>query len=170
MIILIIIGIVIVAIEIIVDRYLWKTGKSDKIKTTIGRAALILLAAWIMPFDFWMNCAVIAATFFLIFDFALNVSRWGDLPIPFYRPYHSVERELKYKQGYSALSAAALAYDKLLTKQKIIYKTSKFTKRFFWHGDEETKNWYDLAFQRIPALAELIIIKSTIFGIAIYFY
>ena len=156
-------GIILIVFEIMFDKWFWKNDKPDKPISTIVRSAILILFGCVILliskewyFSLFATLST-AAVFFLLFDFTYNVSVWNKLPIPYYRPYHSKERELRYKQMYDFKKAATLAYNNLTTWQKIVYNLQKFTKRFFWHGDEETKSIYDKIFQRIPPAGELLL-------------
>lgn len=143
-------GVAVVILEILYDKWMWSQGKDDKPISTILRAVLMVasaLAISLIAGFVWLDAlkifSVIFCTHFLLFDFALNVVRWKDLPDPW-----------TYQDGSQY--------------RKILEKIRSFTVRFFWHGDQNTKSIYDRIFQRIPPIMELII-KVTLLGIAIYF-
>ncbi len=171
----ILVGIAIVILEIIFDKISWTKGIDDKPISTIMRFVLMVIISVVIFIESdldWIfaltSFAVIFTTHFALFDFVLNVVRWENLPDPWYWPYGTKYRELQ-KQGYTIEEAEAAAYALLSTWQKIVYRVSKFTKRFFWHGDGQTKSIYDKAFQRIPPLMELMI-KGILFWIAWYYH
>ena len=171
----IIAGIALITTEIIFDKWCWYQDppKDDKPYSTIIRGVLLILFGLIVIsitkdwyYSLWVTLCV-GSVFFLLFDFVLNVVQWVYLPIPYYQPYDSKYRELR-KNKYSVRRSKKLALESLTLWQKFVFKLQRFTKRFFWHGDENTTSWYDKAFQRIPPLME-ILIKVTIFSITIYY-
>jgi len=106
--------------------------------------------------------------FFVLFDFSLNVSRWDNLPLPYYQPFHS-KVDIHMKEGWVLDQAKEMAYNDLTQWQRIVYNLKNFTYRFFWHGDERTKSWYDKIFQRIPPAGELLL-KGSVLYVALHFY
>ncbi|MCK5611339.1 hypothetical protein KAR91_56235 [Candidatus Pacearchaeota archaeon] len=170
----IIAGVTLVILEILFDHWMWRNDKDDKPASTILRGVLLILfgcVVLIISNDVRFTAVTVLATiavFVTLFDFSLNVSKWDKLPVPFYRPFHSHERKMK-KEGWSLSNSKKIAYNNLTKWQKFVYRLSKFTKRFFWHGDEGTKSWYDLVFQRIPPMGELLF-KGIILYVALHFY
>jgi hypothetical protein len=73
-----ILSVLLVVLEIIADKYLWKIGKLDKPITTIIRVGLILLIASF--YDFWPALLLVISVHWMLFDFSLNISRWNELP------------------------------------------------------------------------------------------
>ena len=171
----ILIALVIVGAEIIYDKYRWRQGKPDKPLSTILRAGLIALATiitYLVTKDINLTLrtvAVIIGTFFLVFDFALNVSRWKDLPKKYYAFYaHAYNRNIK--AGFSKIQSADMAYAILTKKQKREYKIGIFIGRLFWHGDELTTSWYDLFFQRFAPPPMEILLKAIALWAGFYYY
>lgn len=167
-------GVTLVILEILFDHWMWRNEKDDKPISTILRGVLLILfgcVVLIISNDVRLTVVTVLATaavFITLFDFSLNVSKWDKLRMPFYRPFHSEERRLK-KEGWSISNAKVMAYNNLTKWQKFVYRLQKFTSRFFYHGDENTKSWYDKAFQRIPPLGELLF-KGIILYVALHFY
>ncbi len=172
--IFILIALAIIATEIMYDQYRWSIGKSDKPSSTILRGGLIALSGIIiylvtLDINYTLRCAaVIISTFFLTFDFALNVSRWKDIPKKYYAHYsHAYHRYIR--DGFSKIQSADMAYAILTKKQKIEYKIKIFIGRFFWHGVDKKKWSYDWIWNRIPPQGELLV-KGIVFYMAVYWY
>ena len=168
-------GIILVVFEIMFDKWFWKNDKPDKPISTIIRSAILILFGCVMLIisnDWYISLFATlstAAVFFLLFDFVHNVLKWDKLPIPYYWPFNIKRREL-ISGGYSREEANKSAYNNLTNWQKIVYNLQKFTKRFFWHGDEETKSIYDKIFQRIPSLGELLLKGCVLYSVMYFYY
>ncbi len=172
----ILIALAIVTAEIIYDKWCWRQipRKNDKPASTIlryatGALACIIIYLVTLDINYTLRCvAVIISTFFLTFDFALNVSRWKDLPIPYYRHYQ--KRFSNYrKSGYSEDQARRMSYSALTTWESIVYKVMIFTSKFFYHGKDKKKWSYDWIWNRIPPQGELLV-KGIVFYMAVYWY
>ena len=172
----IVIALLIVTAEIIYDKWCWRQDpwKNDKPISTIlryGAGALACIIIYLVTLDINLTLralAVIVGTFFLTFDFTLNVSRWKDLPMPHYQPFWSrVKRYID--SGYSSIQAAKMAYSALTTWENIVYKVMIFTSRCFYHGGDKKKWSYDWIWNRIPPQGELLI-KGIVFYMAVYYY
>jgi len=171
----ILIALAIVTAEIIYDKWRWSQGKDDKPVSTWLRAGLIALYGiiifiWTKDIIYASQCvAVIVSTFFLTFDFSLNVVRWKNLPKKYYAPYaHAYKRNIN--DGFNAIESAKYALAILTKKQKLEYKIKIFRGRLFWHGDKLTTSWYDLFFQRFcPPEGEVLLKLIGLWG-GIYWY
>jgi len=145
-------GVIMTASEVVIDKKLWKTKpEKEKIISNSIRAAIIVLAtvaAWIFGLGALSFSSIAIATFTLIFDWTLNVSRWKRLPMPY-----------NWRIGHG------VAMNKW---QRILWAIRKVTAKFFYHGGEDTKSPWDKVFQRIPPVGE-VLIKGILFGVAIYF-
>jgi hypothetical protein len=146
------------ASEIPFDHWLWKQEKltNKKLEKKVSNGFRLLsftlcsfLISLVTGQVLHLCAALVAASFILLFDFGLNVSRWSDLPVPYdWRKQQGIEKTML---------------------QKVLFKIRFFKTRFFYHGDEDTKSLYDRAFQRVPPAGELLI-KGIIFGVALYFF
>jgi hypothetical protein len=143
----------IITLEIIIDKKIWKHSGNDKPWTTIIRGVLILSMSIALG-NTLLSAFLAFAYYFLVFDFALNVARWDELPKAWsYKRHHNIEET---------------------RKEKILFAIRKFNTKFFYHGDElkvksNFNDWYDLAFQRTPPQMELLI-KIVVFSVAVYYY
>jgi len=170
----ILIALAIVIAEIIYDKWRWSQGKNDKPVSTILRAGLIALYGIIIylvtkDINYTLRClAVIVAVFFLVFDFALNVSRWKDLPIPYYSPYNQAYNSY-IKSDYSTIQSQAMALGDLTMKENIVYSVMIFTGRLFYHGKDKKVWSYDWIWNRIPPQGEALI-KGIVMYMAVYWY
>jgi len=168
-------GIILVVFEIMFDKWFWKNNKPDKPISTIIRSAILILfgcLVLIISGDWYFALFATlstAAVFFLLFDFTLNVTVWNKLPVPYYWRYHRVKRDY-IKSGLNTKSAGEMAYINLTTWQRFVYQHQRFTKRFFWHGDEGTTSIYDKIFQRIPPLGELLLKGCVLYSVMYFYY
>ncbi len=173
----ILIALSIVAAEIIYDHWCWRQvpWKNDKPESTILRGVLMALSGIIIylvtdDINFTLRCAsVIAGTFFLTFDFSLNVSRWKDLPLAYYSPYGRAYKKY-FDEGFNEIDSGIYAYNSLTRKQKIIYKITMFSDRFFYHGQEKKRFSYDYIWNRIPPQAELLVKGIGLWGGCYYYF
>jgi hypothetical protein len=123
------------------DKKKWANGESDKPISTIIRigaiSAFSVGVAVLFSTPIWLTLLYGLTLQQGLFDFILNVSRWGVLPNAYdYRVAHGFH----------------------MTKwQNRWFRFRCFLAKFFYHGDEKTKNWWDLAFQRIPPPMELLL-------------
>lgn len=173
----ILIALAIVTIEIIYDKWCWRQvpWKNDKPESTILRGSLIAIGGiitYLVTNDINLTLravAVILSTLFFTFDFALNVSRWKDLPTPRYVYYQ--KRFVRYKKsGYSEDQARRMSYSALTDWETIVYNITIFIGRFFWHGDRYTKSWYDLFFQRFAPPPMEVLLKLIGLWAGLYWY
>lgn len=151
----ILIAITIVALEIYYDKKQWAKDKNDKPISTylrLGCFVLYFVLTIIIQND-WIYALLAlflsASTFFLLFDSTLNVVRWKVLPEPYW--WRIEQNKTNWFQ------------------KKVLWPIMKFSKRFFWHGDKNTKSFYDRIFQRIPYQGELLL-KGAVLYTAIYLY
>lgn len=166
--ILLSIAVITVAIEIIIDKSIWKYKGNDKPWTTVGRAIVLLIGCYLVPGIWWINGLTLIAFYFFMFDFALNISNWRKRETLYYRPLFDILKEyyktiphlgdhiVLARKYYQVPEVLNNHIHKLKFKQEIWFRYMNFTSRLFYHGDENTKSWYDLAFQRIPPIAELL--------------
>lgn len=167
---LILTGILIASLEIYIDKKIWKASGNDKPFTTIGRLVLIAILATFYNYDtiIW-NYLVMLMSFFLVFDFGLNISRWKTIEgIFYYRPYHEIYYNLK-KLGYTHDQSDTSTIILLTDKEFLIYHFMNIKSKVFYHGVDKKKWSYDWYYQRIPPAMELMI-KGICFGMAVYFY
>ena len=79
-----------ISLEIIADKMIWGYDQDDKPWTTIIRGILILIICLTIG-NFYISVLLSFAYYFLVFDFALNVARWDDLPEPYdYKEQHGI--------------------------------------------------------------------------------
>lgn len=163
-------GILIASLEIYIDKKIWKASGNDKPFTTIGRLVLIAILATFYNYDtiIW-NYLVMLMSFFLVFDWGLNISRWKTIEgIFYYRPYHSRYKlyiDLNYKEEW----AHRKTLSKLTNIEYLIYHFMNIKSKVFYHGVDKPKWSYDWYYQRIAPVFELMI-KGICFGMAVYFY
>lgn len=167
-------SLLIVTLEIIFDKWRWRQGKDDKPASTRMRIAAWALGSIIIYLatkDIVLTLAclgVIIAVFFAVFDFALNVARWKDLPLPYYAAFaHAYKRNIN--DGFDKIQASKYAYTILSPKQKREYKIKIFTGRLFWHGEGKEPFSYDWIFNFIPPQGELLG-KGIVLWMSIYWY
>ena len=158
-------GAAVVALEILVDKNVfWSKDKNDKPWSTIGRAVLFIL--WAFTFRnhiYWLHNLLLSySTFFLLFDWTLNVVRWKELPEAYF---------WKLRQGVKT------------TKFEInfLYPYRNFVAKFFYHAAPKKRdkshtalkyfidNWYELAYTRIPPQAEVLIKASILLSVILYY-
>lgn len=160
-------GCVVVAAEIIVDKKVfWANLKNDKPITTILRVIPFLLLGIVYTFiDVGMAVRGVLlsyATFFMLFDWTLNCSRWDELPRP-------------YWWKLSHLDADELTW----FDYKIGWPLRVFLAKFFYHAQPKPKpervtfqyyidNGYELFWQRIPPQMELLVKILPFVSVLIY--
>lgn len=153
-------SILIIISEVFLDLFIWKKIKekkvpkwikSDKLVSTTYRAVMIA-SLCIIFWPTWQAAALMIAMYGL-FDQAINIAMWNNLP----RPYNYRRQHGMYETKW----------------QKIVYEKNVVWTRLFYHGENKSwknfSDWYDLIWQRIPQGGE-ILIKGIAIGVASYYY
>jgi hypothetical protein len=136
-----IISLVLIQIEILYDISRFKKKLNDKPISTIVRAILIIVAAWLVPGKFHYNILLLIGSIWLLFDFALNVSRWNDIRQQIINEYVEFIKSV----GFTYLDSVAHEYE------------PKFFEKLFYHGSDKKKWSYDWIMNQIPWYLELFI-------------
>jgi hypothetical protein len=158
-------GALIAGVEIPVDKKVfWDNGLNDKPMSTIARAILFLTFAFICRnwIGFAHNLLLSYSVFFLIFDWALNVTRWSKLE----DAYH-----WKIRHG--------VAFTKW--EKYISWPYKQFTHKFFYHAKPAKydgnitrlhwflNNWYELMWTKAPPPMEILIKGGLVLSFIMYF-